>query len=396
MNLLLNTESLRPPLTGIGNYTLNLLREFSAGSSIDQIGCFNGASWISAEQQLIAVAIECDSEDQKVISEKSTLLSSVRNMVRSVPGAYKLHSHLVNRRFAQTPVNSMNTIYHEPNFILKDFSGPAITTVHDLSFMHYPQYHPKERVNWLTSQLPKTLKRADYVLADSNVVRHELIERFNVAEDRVKTIYLGADERFMPRTDDQISDVLSRMGLVYKSYVLYVGTIEPRKGVDVLLDAWCALPKELRKAYPLVIAGSSGWGNKGLLDRIRSLHEQGSICYLKYVPDNILPALYAGASVFCYPSVYEGFGLPVLEAMSCGTPVICRSGTSMAEFAQAGCILCDTGEISELTEKLLLTLGSEGQQQLYAKLSLDISAQFSWARCAKETADIYRLVSTNN
>ncbi len=394
MHLILNTESLRPPLTGIGSYTLNLLRQFAKTPAFEQVRCFNGVAWYDANEQLrLATTASPGEGDSKVAVRQLTLTDRIRQKVRGVPGAYKLRTALLNRRFRNAGQLVSGTVYHEPNFILKNYNGPTVTTVHDLSFILYPQYHPKERVDWLTEQLPKTLERADAIITDSDVVRSQLIELFDIPEERTKTVYLGADEQFKPRSREQVGELLSRFGLAYQSYVLFVGTLEPRKGIDVLLAAWCSLPDFIQRAYPLVIAGASGWRNSELLQRIKTLNDQGRIHYLHYVPVDVLPVLYSGAALFVYPSIYEGFGLPVLEAMSSGVPVICQAGTSMAEFAQGSCVLCETGEVEELTDLMAAVLESPAKQKEYVQKGLTQAMQYSWKRCARETAQIYQSIT---
>ncbi len=393
MNLTFNTESLRPPLTGIGYYAYNLIRELTALAEVEHINCFNGANWMSAEEQLTLVA---EAQRQTVppsVEKKIELRQNVRTLVRGLPLAYPLRAALLNRRFSKGIKNMPGGVYHEPNFILKPCRGPSVVTVHDLSFLHYPQYHPRERVAWLTRELPKTLKRADMVITDSEVVRIELMERFKLPEERTKTIYLGADARFTPRDVEQTTETLKRYGLEHQRYVLFVGTLEPRKGLATLLDAWLLLPEILRKEYPLAIAGASGWRNTELIARIESLHEQGCIRFLEYVSSDDLPILYSGATTFVYPSVYEGFGLPVLEAMASGVPVICTAGTSMDEFSAGSCILCHTSDCNELSESLKTLLENKEIRDCFILKGLKRAESFSWKFCAQETAEVYRYIA---
>lgn len=346
-----------------------------------------------AEEQLRLIMASCGGDSSDKTTQQAFFTDRIRKTVRSVPGAYKLRASLLNRKLNKAAQAIPGAVYHEPNFILKPYRGPAVATVHDLSFIDYPQYHPRERVEWLAKQLPKTLERADAIVTDSDVVRSQLIESLGVPGARIKTVYLGADEQFHPRRQEATSEFLSSFGLVHKSYVLFVGTLEPRKGVGTLLDAWCALPDSIQRSYPLVLAGAPGWGNTDLVKRIRSLEAQRRIHYLRYVPADALPVLYSGAALFVYPSVYEGFGLPVLEAMSSAVPVICRAETSMDEFAQSACMLCDTGEVEELCVKMAALLDSPLKQKEYAQKGLAQSMKYSWARCAQETSCVYRSIS---
>lgn len=389
---MLNTGSLRPPLTGIGNYTFNLLREITKLSVIDEIECFDGNHWRTAQEQLTAVAVQAQLGD-RLSSEKISKPSiELRKFIRSIPFAYKLRAKLLSKSFARRLNSFGQAVYHDPNFILNDYKGPSVVTVHDLSFLHYPQFHPKERVAWLTRELPKTLSRADFVITDSELVRTELMERFRVPPDRSKAIYLGADDSFKPRTAAQVNKALAQLGLTNNAYVLFVGTLEPRKGLESLLDAWQMLPEPLKKTYPLVIAGASGWRNTELLSRIKKLSISGGVHFLEYVHVDVLPFLYSGAAVSVSPSIYEGFGLPVLEAMSSGSAVICKEGTAMAEFSAGSCMLFHTEKPDELSHKLKCLLVDENLRAKYALQGLNRANEFSWGRCAEQTVNVYRQV----
>ncbi|MGB1141718.1 MAG: glycosyltransferase family 4 protein, partial [Halioglobus sp.] len=222
--------------------------------------------------------------------------------------------------------------------------------------------------------------------------RQELIDMLGVAPERIHTIYEGVDEDYYPRDSTECAPVLSEYGLAHGHYVLLVATLEPRKGVDTLLAAWEQLPMSVRRDCPLALVGSSGWHNDDIMAQIQRLGAEGTVRRLGYVPDAHLPALFAGASVFCYPSVYEGFGLPVLDAMASGVPVICRAGTSMAEFAEGSCVLCDSDEPEELSATLLRLLDSADERRRKSEQGRTQAAKFSWQRCAQETAQLYRNV----
>ena len=389
----MGTESLRPPLTGIGNYTLNLLREFQALPAIDVVDCFDGDRFSPAAEVL--KGHDRPSQPVSAVGPGGGWKSKLRGSLRSLPLAYRLKAACSESRFRQGGRTRQDFVYHEPNFILKPHDGPSVTTVHDLSFVSHPQFHPAERVAWLNRQLPRTLERADFVITDSEIVRAQLIKTFSVAPDRVAAIYLGADSRFVPRTQEAAQSVLAKYNLVHGRYLAFVGTIEPRKGLSVLLDAWERLPAVLRRNWPLVIAGAPGWRNADLIARIQALQAKDEVRFLQFVSSDDLPFIYAGAATFIYPSFYEGFGLPVLEAMASGVPVICGAGPSMAEFTDGACRLFDVEDagalalaISELIEDPALRSRMEHDGQSRA-------SQFSWSRCAQETLQAYIKASSS-
>lgn len=393
MKLLLNAEALRPPITGVGNYTYHLLQQFVNLDDIDEVHCFGGTHWLTGDAQLAATAALKAGAGSGGNSAIARAIPKLRELIGRIPGTKPLYSHVMDRRFERFANAVPNAVYHETNYILKPYAGPCLTTVHDLSHVRYPQYHPQHLVDWLERSLSASLERADCIITVSHLVRNELLEHYDLPEHKIRTVYEGVEDCYRPRSEAETLDVLRELNLMHKRYVLLVATLEPRKGIDVLLDAWCLLPESLRREFPLILAGSAGWRNSALVERIALLSAQGTVRHLGYVNAKVLPALFSGAAVFTYPSVYEGFGLPVLDAMSSGVPVICRAGTSMAEFSDGACMLCDTGEPEELAHKLQSLLESESLRNDWSAKGLTQAAEFSWQRCAQQTVDIYRQLS---
>lgn len=391
MNLIFNAEALRPPITGVGNYSYHLLSQYVEEAQFPEVHCFTGTGWQDAEAQLAFTGALKARSDLERPGVRERAIARVRKMIGAIPGAKPLYDHVMERRFERYANAIKDAVYHETNYILKPYAGPCVTTVHDLSHIRYPEFHPPNVIEWLGGNLARSLERADRVITVSNVVRDELLEHYAISGDKVHTVYEGVDANYRPRSRDETAAVLSDFGLAHKEYVLLVATLEPRKGIDVLLDAWALVPEALRRAYPLILVGSKGWRNSALVERMATFVEEGTVRHLGYVAADVLPVLFSGAAVFCYPSVYEGFGLPVLDAMHSGVPVICRAGTSMAEFAEGACMLCETGEPGELAGKLASMLESPEGRGDWAGRGLAQARKFSWRRCAAETAAIYHL-----
>ncbi|MBK3446134.1 glycosyltransferase family 4 protein [Pseudomonas lactis] len=388
MKLLINTESLLPPITGIGTYTLNLLKQYTSQENFEAIECFSGHRFTTA-----AAAIT-QSEVEPAYHKQVKTKGRINALLRGSILAYRSRELLRNALLRLKSAHLKDFIYHEPNFILKRHKGPAVATIHDLSFISHPQYHPAKRVAWLTSELPKTLARADMLITDSEQVRRELIELFAVDEKKVRAIHLGAASRYTQKTAEQTKTTLDRYTLNHGQYLLFVGTLEPRKGVDTLVESWANLPAHLKREFPLVLAGAPGWDNKNLHSRIEQLKQSDGLKHLSFVPGSDLPELYAGATTLAYPSHYEGFGLPVLEAMSCGVPVICTADTSMSEITGEHALHIQAGNTEQLTEQMRLILEDTSLRMSLSSAALTRAKNFSWEKCARETQDIYRVLAS--
>lgn len=389
MRLLINADALRPPLTGIGNYTYHLLDNLRGCAGVESIECFQAGRFVPVEEVFARLAHRSDEAPEGA----ATGTRSLRTLLRAMPGAYLARETLYGWRFRLAEARLRGAIYHEPGFVLRPYSGPSIATIHDLSFFYYPEFHPAPRARWLNEQLPRTLQRADFLLTDSDRVRQELIRDFAVPAERVRSVPLGAPACFAPLSQACRQHVLQRYGLESGRYVLFVGTLEPRKGVSTLLDAWSALPAAIRRDRQVVLAGSNGWGGEELASRIAALQAAGELRHLHYVPLEDLPALYCGAAVFVFPAIYEGFGLPVLEAMQCGVPVICTADTAMSDFAAEAALTFPAEDHAQLAAGMQRIFVDEDLRERLAGAGLRVSAAFSWQRCARETFAVYREVA---
>jgi alpha-1,3-rhamnosyl/mannosyltransferase len=268
-----------------------------------------------------------------------------------------------------------------------------ISTLHDLSFVHYPETQPKERLKHLDRYLPHTLARAAYIITDSEEVRREAIGHFGLDATRVTAIHLGVDPIFAPREEAACRAVLASRGLRYGGYVLSVGTLEPRKNLVAAIRAFEALPERIRGGTSLVIAGQRGWLSGDIERLIRSGEVAGWLRFLGFVPQEELPVIYAGARLFVYPSRYEGFGLPVVEALASGVPVITSSVSCLPEIAGDAADLVHPDDIDGLRNSMNRLLEDEGHRVELRARGIQRAKRFSWQRCAEETVAIYRRVT---
>ena len=259
-------------------------------------------------------------------------------------------------------------------FFLRKPKGNLIVTVHDIIPILYPQYHPLKRALYFKYFLKPLLKKADKIISVSEATKKDLVGKLNIEERKIKVIHLGVSEKFKPTED---ISVLKKYG-INKNYIFFLGTIEPRKNVQRLIEAYNKLECEDK----LVIAGGKGWG-----EEVTSNNE--NIVFTSYVDEKDLPALYSHATLFVYPSLYEGFGLPVLEAMACGTPVITSNISSLQEVSGNAAVLCDPMNVEDIKDKIRLVLDDNQLQESLRVKGLERATKFNWEKCARETEKVY-------
>jgi glycosyltransferase involved in cell wall biosynthesis len=248
-------------------------------------------------------------------------------------------------------------------------------TVHDLTCWLMPQLHTAGNVRADRSFADNILRRATGLIAVSENTRQDAIRVLNILPEKIETIYSGVPEEYFGATPARRQ----------RPYVLYVGTIEPRKNLDTLLDAWRELKPELRQEFELVIAGPQGWGSENTLHRIRA-----EATYLGYVPEADLPGLVGGATVFVYPSLYEGFGFPVVQAMAAGVAILTSNNSCLPEIAGDSALLVDPLSASEIAQGLTRLLESESQRAELAARGRERAQQFRWETCAAKSLAFFR------
>ncbi|HWQ68126.1 MAG TPA: glycosyltransferase family 1 protein, partial [Methanospirillum sp.] len=261
--------------------------------------------------------------------------------------------------------------------------------IYDISFITHPQYHTDINRNHCVKATNDAIKYADTIITLSKHGKSELLSHFSIDKDRIQITPLAAHDTFKPINNTQWC--LEKYHIP-PDYILFIGTLEPRKNLKTLLVSYLALPLEIKEKHNLVIAGGEGWLHNEIDQLIK--RNQKHIRYLGYVPEQDLPSLYSGALFFVYPSYYEGFGLPILEAMACGTPVITSDVSSMPEITGDAAILCNPHDYLEFSNKLLMLINDEGLRSELSKKGVIRAAQYSWEDTAIKTLKIYK--DTNN
>jgi glycosyltransferase involved in cell wall biosynthesis len=378
MKVGLNATSLLSPLTGIGQYTYHLAKGLQKFEDLE-LNMFYANGW----------STDVRDKPIKQIRNIKLLLKKI------IPKTYEISRIIQQSYFNERSFSKVKGIYHEPNFLAFDYAGPLVLTVHDLSWIRYPEMHPADRVRNMNKHFQKSMERASMIITDSQAIKYEIMDMFGVADNRIKSIPLGVEPLFRPLNDEDSKPVLVQHGLSHQKYILAVGTLEPRKNLSSVLLAYMQLPTNIRKHYPLVLVGMSGWHTSALEKQMAPLVAAGEIRQLGYLEREDLAVVIAGALTLVYPSIYEGFGLPPLEAMTCGVPVIASNVSSLPEVVGDTGLLVNPHDIDDIAKAMETMITAPDIRAASAQKALARSAEFSWDSCVDQTMGIYRQVESS-
>jgi len=280
-------------------------------------------------------------------------------------------------------------VFYSPDFVLPPTrrASRTLLTVHDLSFLHHPEAFVPALLRYLERVVPRSIARADLVLADSAHTRFDMVSRLGVPPDKVRVLYSGVRPCFQPKpaSSGERERLQARYGFGEGPYVLSLGTLQPRKNYVRLIRAFNQLPDHL--ADQLLIAGGRGWLYEEILAEARQHADR--VRLLGFVDDTDLPALYRHAALFAFPSLYEGFGLPVLEAMACGVPVVCSNSSSLPEVAGDAALLVDPLDTDRLAVAMACVLGDAVLRQDMVARGLAQASGFTWELAARQLCDAF-------
>lgn len=282
-------------------------------------------------------------------------------------------------------------LYHEPNFPILRSDVPTVLTWYDLSLVLHPQFHPAERIAKFEKQLPQALAQTSHIVTISDVVREEIVRVLGFPPERVTRTYLGVRPQFRPLRRDLVRERLQTLGLPPR-YLLYVGTLEPRKNLLRLMRAYCRLPSNLRESCPLLLVGGWGWNIQEMAEYFHGHARHQGVHHVGYVSEEDLAVLYNGARALVYPSHYEGFGLPPLEMMACGGPVLASTAGSLVELFRDSAHLIPAEDEDRWTTALERIVRDDDWHAELRHGVVAAARAFTWERCARETFDVYRKV----
>jgi glycosyltransferase involved in cell wall biosynthesis len=280
-------------------------------------------------------------------------------------------------------------IYHFPNFILPPLKkGRTVITVHDISFKHFPQFAENANLKWLNTNFERSLNQTDAIITDSHFVAKEITANFSVSADKVFPVHLGLSRHISDYDELSNQAFCEKFGLD-KPYILMVGTLEPRKNYPFLINVFERMTEF--DGY-LVIAGARGWKYEAIFESMKNSGRSSEIKYMNNINDNELARLYQNASLFMFPSFYEGFGFTPLEAMQYSTPVITSSGGSLPEILGDAAIIINGFNSDEWAEKAMGLLNNSGLVNNLQNKAKNLVAQYTWENTAVKTFDVYKKV----
>jgi glycosyltransferase involved in cell wall biosynthesis len=363
---------------GIGRYTRNLVRALADHDSRNRYTLFLAGGW----------------------GEGDGLGGWPSNFrVRSVPLSDRWMHILWQRMRLPVPIQLFTgplDLYHSPDFVLPPTGRtPAILTVHDLSFLRLPQFFVAGFRKYLEAAVSRAVKNAQHILADSESTRRDLVELMDVASGRVSVLYPGVEPRFRPVKDAELLDAVRTRYALPERFILGLSTLQPRKNFDGLIKSFHQLLQrrrtqpEIENLY-LVIGGGKGWMYEDTLALVKRLQLEGRVRFTGFVADQDLPILYSLALVFAFPSWYEGFGLPVLEAMACGTPVVAADNSSLPEVVGQAGIMIDAGDTDGLSEALGELACNDPLRSRLVTAGHEQACRFTWKAAAERLLAVYK------
>ena len=360
---------------GIGRYTRELVAALSARDRINQY--------------VLLVSGRGDAGDGL-----PQLGSNFRR--RLLPLSHRWTTLLWQRLRLPLPVELVTgrlNLFHSPDFVLPPVRwGGRLLTVHDLSFIRYPDLAAPGLAWYLEDAVRRSVARADLIFADSKATRDDLLELWQVREKRMVVVYPGVGRSFAPVTvRARLEEIRRRYGLPPR-FFLSVGTLEPRKNYPALLAAY-ARARSSGMEHGLVVGGAEGWGYEAIYRAVDRLGLKGAVRFLGFVPEADLPALYSLADAFLYPSLYEGFGLPPLEAMACGTPVLASDAPSLPEILGRAAQLLDPFDEEGWAAALRRVVEDQGLREEMVRRGRGRAAEFRWEDTAGQVLEAYRGVA---
>lgn len=390
MRVIINGQCTAGARTGVGHYAAEIAHSLQSICAPDEVVCVQPDPLAGLKRQFSPVRAWMDAGPKGASgpsaadrsfspSWKQWALTQVKQASLAVTGV----------RFRR--LSAGFDLYHEPNFIPLSCGLPTVVSVHDLSVLLHPEWHPARRVFDWEERFRRGLRQACHVLTISDHVRSEIISTLGIPPDKVTRTYCGARSHFQPLPDDEVQTRLRALGLPSR-YLLHVGTIEPRKNLMTLLRAFADLPAEAREACPLVLVGGWGWNSADVHEYLNDVGKRAGIIHFGYVAEADLPIVYNGARALMFPTRYEGFGMPTVEMFACGGAVIASTAGAVAEVVAGHGALVDPDDVEGWRDAMRLAITDNDYRDTLTRGGIELAKSFTWEQCAKQTLSVYHKV----
>ena len=364
---------------GIGRYTRELIRAIVAQGDTHRYSLFYAAGGLSSDSAYIA--------DLRQICNTH---ANVRRV--PIPLSPRRLTQFWQRLRVPLPIELFTgrlDLLHAPDFVLPPTRAHTLVTIHDLSFLVHPECADPSMVRYLTDAVPRGLRRANVILADSQATRNDLARLLAIDPARVELVYPGVEPRFCPLPTATTEPVRRRLSLP-DHFVLFVSTLEPRKNLVRLLEAFAQIVQTDNSNLHLVIAGRRGWLYEDIFAAIDRLQLRERVRLLDYVHDNDLPALYNLAAAFAYPSIYEGFGIPPLEALACGTPTVVADNSSLPEVVADAAVLVSAEDVGSIASGIARVVSDAALRARLRAVGPAQARKFTWEQAAQRVLACYQ------
>lgn len=358
---------------GIGQYTYNLVKHLAR--SLDDT----------------TFHLYTDTGTRETIDASNIEIIKLGFDLKGFKRLRKIYSPLWMNMTLPRYLHRQTDIFHSPNFILPSaISCKCVVTVHDLIFLKHPETYDYFYPKYLRNFVLKSLKKADKIIVVSKTTKNDLLELMHIEEEKIQVIYNGVSNEFVHLEDKDRLEKKARELNIPKNILLYVGTIETRKNLGVLLRAFRELKIKHRIPHKLLLVGKKGHGWKEIYDLVLKLNIADDVIFYGYAPQDALVYLYNLAEIFIYPSIYEGFGLPVFEAMACGTPVIASNTSSIKEVAEDSAILVNSDSPEEFAGGIESVLSNDDVRTALIKSGLNRVKNLNWDHASEMVVQLYR------
>ncbi len=375
MKIAIDVRTVLPNRSGVGNYVLNLVQ------NLRQVDPEPIYYFLAQKKNLFLLG--------NLAREQNPLLTIFSHENHPLSDFWEYF--ILPIRLKMMGIN----VFHGPASLIpfrKDHCG-LVVTIHDLVAFLFPETIPLKYGAYMRYLLRQAVKKADKIIAVSHHTKKDLIRILKVPSEKIVVIHEAPSPIFFPYNKEEAQARLKQQYGITKKFIYHLGNIEPRKNLIVLLESFTRVCQDLGNEYQLVVSGQKGWLTRSLSHFLKNYPAQDQVLFTGYVPMEHIPMFMNSAELFVFPSLYEGFGLPVLEAMSCGTPVISSDRSSIPEIVGSAGILVNPTDIQELADRIVGLLRNPEEKMRLSQLGKEQSARFSWYEAARKTLDVYRSVN---